>query len=45
MTGPSIGGRKNEEVTAMRGKQLLIVAAVAIAACVGYDMFKARAGR
>lgn len=26
----------------MRGKQLLIVAAVAVAACVGYDLFKAR---
>jgi hypothetical protein len=26
----------------MRGKQLLIVAAVAIAACVGYDVFKAK---
>jgi hypothetical protein len=26
----------------MRGKQLLIVAAVAIAACVAYDQFKAR---
>lgn len=26
----------------MRGKQLLIVAAIAVAACVAYDQFKAR---
>lgn len=26
----------------MRGKQLLVVAAIAIGACVAYDMFKAR---
>jgi hypothetical protein len=26
----------------MRGKQLLIVAAIAVAAAVGYDMFKQR---
>lgn len=26
----------------MRGKQLLIVAAIAVAACVAFDQFKAR---
>lgn len=26
----------------MRGKQLLVIAAIAIAACIGYDQFKAR---
>lgn len=28
----------------MRGKQLLIVAGIAVAACVAYDMFKRKAG-
>ncbi len=28
----------------MRGKQILIVAAIAIGVCVGYDMYKARQG-